>query len=236
MGSTAIAMDKKGKIFAYLAGACAAILVIYYMVDIIQAEENATFSRIEYIVELCLLAAALFLRNKTVALVAAGLSVISDICYLIAYFSASNLLTLLGDLLFVIAVLFALKNKPGTAALWFLPAVLRTICSVLDMANVYDFFSDGYLSFWEVMDDYSKWLIEYFVVDAINVAMYAFAGCWLCISSPHHKSNVAKAAPAQNISAEADTVERLKKYKQLLDCGAITEEEFQERKSDLLRH
>lgn len=47
-------MDKKGKIFAYLAGACAAILVIYYMVGIIQAEENATFLRIEYIIELCL--------------------------------------------------------------------------------------------------------------------------------------------------------------------------------------
>lgn len=78
------------------------------------------------------------------------------------------------------------------------------------MANVYDIYSDGYLSFWEVMHDYSKWLIEYFAVDAINAAMYAFAGCWPYILSPHHKSNVAKAAPAQNISAEADTVERLK--------------------------
>lgn len=231
-----IAMDKKEKLFAYLAGACAVILAVHNIALIIQIEENAIFSSIEYVIEICLLSAAWFLRNKTVVLVAAGLSVISDVYYLIAYFSVFNLLTLLADILFAVIVFSALKNKPQITALWFLPAILRTICSVLDMAKLYGDSLDWYFSFWEVMRYDGKWLIGLFALHAIEVAIYALAGYWLYISSPHYKSIMAKAAPAQNISAEADTVERLKKYKQLLDCGAITEEEFQERKSNLLNH
>ena len=99
-------MDKKEKLFAYLAGACGVILAVHNIALIIQIEENATFSSIEYVIEICLLSAALFLRNKTVVLAAAGLSVISDVYYLIAYFSVFNLLSLLANLLFV-AIIFS---------------------------------------------------------------------------------------------------------------------------------
>lgn len=231
-----IAMDKKDKLCAYLAGACAVILAVYYISLIIQIEENATFLRIGYVIGICLLSTALFLRNKTVVLAAVGLSVISDICFLITRFSIFNLLTLLADILFAVIVFSALKNKPQITALWFLPAILRTIWLVLHMVKLYGDSLDWYFSFWEVMRYDGKWLIGLFALYAIEVAIYALAGYWLYISSPHYKSIMAKAAPAQNISAEADTVERLKKCKQLLDCGAITEEEFQERKSNLLSH
>lgn len=39
-------MDKKEKLFAYLAGACAVILAVHNIALIIQIEENATFSSI----------------------------------------------------------------------------------------------------------------------------------------------------------------------------------------------
>lgn len=52
------------------------------------------------------------------------------------------------------------------------------------------------------------------------------------LSSP---SPAAHAAPAQEAVAVADPIEQLKKLGELRDAGVVTEEEFEQKKSDLLR-
>ena len=65
---------------------------------------------------------------------------------------------------------------------------------------------------------------------------YALVGLWLKVADHSPTSKPVKAAPTASPSrpTQAETIERLKEYKSLLDCGAITEEEFQEKKKEIL--
>ena len=76
-------------------------------------------------------------------------------------------------------------------------------------------------------------VLLYGIVPAVA---YALVGLWLKVADHSPTFNPVKAAPAASPShpSQAETIERLKEYKSLLDCGAITEEEFQEKKKNLL--
>ena len=228
-------MDKKSnsRIYAYLAGACFAIAAIYYVIIAIRSE-HTTFFQIENIVAVFLSLAAMFLQNKTALLVAFTLRTIGDLYYLISFFSVFNLLFAFADILFVVTVFFALKNKFKLCNLWFLPAALVAVCLVIELTDLYIFISTTtYHSFLKILSEWWGTFAKYLFAYGINIVAYALAGYWLYTYSPQYAPAVHN-PPAKTNSANANITECLEKYKQLLDCGAITEEEFRSKKNDLL--
>ena len=228
--------SKNEKIFALMGAICFTIHVVYSVINSFSQNEYQaiTWETIVWWVIFILLAILLFVRKKNIAfLISPALAVIMEAIYLIHYFSIENLLYIIVYImlfvLLLINVIPSIKNKASaTKFLCFIPAGL------FFAMHLYEWIRYG---FFEALDVFWK----YILFTLVDTAGYMFLGLWLkaTISIPEVtvKMNPYATPPqstipqVQQVVGGADT---LKIYKELLDFGAITQEEFDAKKKQIL--
>lgn len=179
------------------------------------------------------MAILLFLKKRKALLVVTCLAVAINIYYLSAYLlddirylvrwgsltdwihsgTSLTLLTVIGYAFLAVLITLSVKKKQAVRALWFVPAICLLASSLI-----------YYLHWWYI--DFSS-LYDWCEVlsGALKIASIFFVGLWLRSTVP------AKSKKEAAIIGGAD---KLKLYKNLLDSGIISEEEFAAKKQEIL--
>lgn len=173
------------------------------------------------------MAAALFLRNKKIVIGASGVLALRY-----AYFTFMNsfLLEFFEYAIIVVLIILSLKESAVPKKIWFVPAALLLVGSVEHWITY------GYFS---LLSEAGKDML----LKTIEIAALFFTGLWL-----RGDPAPAKAAPTNEyasfdpqalhsapVSSPAiGGADKLKMYKELLDSGTITQEEFDVKKKQIL--
>lgn len=238
-------ISKDSRLYAYLAAVCYIVSAIYQIVvSVIQPiQDDVRLSFIYDIVPIiiCIVfVVALLLRNEKALLVAMALQVLYDLYGLIDYFYITSIIYLVASILLLAIVFSALKEKYNLPRFWYLPAILYAISFIIVIFKDCQYYMNEYPSLYSTAGEVFKYggikFVRILMWGIIPAAAYALVGLWLKVAdhSPISKPVNAVPAASPNRPSQAETIERLKEYKSLLDCGAITEEEFQEKKRNLL--
>lgn len=215
--------SKDSRLYAYLAAICYIVSAIYdFIVRVvvsIQVYEKPSFIAIVSVIICIVFCVALLLRNEEMLLAAMALNALYKLYYLINYFCVANIIYFAASVLLLAIAFSVLKGKYNLPRFWYLPAVLYMISFFISA------FKSHYISF--------EWFL---IEDIIPAAAYALVGLWLKAADHSPVPKPVNSAPAASSScpSQAEVIERLKEYKSLLDCGVITEEEFQEKKKEIL--
>ncbi len=233
-------ISKDSRLYAYLAAACFfAEFISYfsYTISYVLDDNAASFLLIIASVMWVAFSVALLFRNEIGLLVAMALNVLFYICRFFGNLSISNFLDLAASVLLIAIALSILMNKSSLSQLWFLPIILYVLSAIIHWVSLCH----------TMMDDYYCTLSEIFVYDFLSfdtilthsvvpIIAYSLTCLWLKVADHPILVISSKPTPATPVNrpTQPDAVNRLKEYSSLLDCGAITEEEFQEKKKEIL--
>ena len=169
------------------------------------------------------LAAALFLKKHEAVLGMAIVSALSILIlvikYSLAFFTPITAYLLSYVFLALLAFISLCKNSL-LKYVWFVPVIFVVLCF---LQNVITY---GYLQ-----DIRTYWVL--ILTKLMQLFGILVASLWLKSEYIIPDSSSSKATEA--VSPLVGNADRLKTYKSLLDCGAITEEEFQAKKAELLK-
>lgn len=232
--------SKNAKLYPLIAAVCLALYTVYSVWNSVTRATASEYYSITWqtVVWWAIdggLAVLLFMKKKNIGFViAAAAGVLMELFYLTQYFSIYNLwvaivyVALLA--LFMINVIPSFgKNANMTKILGFVPAGLY-LAYYLFMWTKNGYFSD--ISY--------TW--KYIISSLILVAGFLFAGMWLretvVITTPVEESNKYSvfdpASTASHPNLSTGGADKLMMYKELLDSGAITQAEFDEKKKQIL--
>lgn len=231
-------MDKSenGKKYALIAAICYAAIAIYSIINrITYVNKNPEYASITVVNILTWVifigfAVVLFIKNKKALLAVAGANTVLNIYFLIQNFSLFNLFDFLAYAALIIIIILALKSNISATKLWFVAAVLLFVGSLITWIT-YGYFS--YLSAaWKSM-----------LVTIIECVALMFSGMWIKDDlSPAETTQTNEYATFNpqaigGTQAKTDAIggaDKLKMYKELLDSGTITQEEFDQKKKQIL--
>lgn len=232
-------ISKDSRVYAYLAAVCYIVSAIYqFIVYVINYAHPSFIDDIVPIIICIVFFVALLLCNATVLLAAMALHVLYNLYGLIDYFYITSIIYLIASILLLAIAFSALKEKYNLPRFWYLPAILYMLSFIIVTFKNCQYYIDEYYcsTFGEVFK-YGyiefEWILMWGIIPAVS---YALVGFWLKVADHSPISKPVNAVPAASPScpSQAETIERLKEYKSLLDCGAITEEEFQKKKKEIL--
>lgn len=128
---------------------------------------------------------------------------------------------------------FALKGNDIVKKLWFTPAVFMLAYHVINIIQINEIIDFSYYFSIRLLLDICFPLF-------VTIAGLILTGLWLENDSSESEATTAamnsQAFSRTSVYSSAVSVaDKLKAYKDLLDCGAITEEEFKAKKSELLK-
>ena len=179
------------------------------------------------------LAVAHMLGNKKAAVIAAGVTVLYWVYRLTIWFCAWNIFGFLAAVSLVLLFVFALKGNDIVKKLWFAPAVFMLAYHIINIIQINEIIDFSY--YFSV-----RLLLRVCFPLFVIIAGLILTGLWLKNGSSESEATTA-AMNSQAISrtsvysSAVSVADKLKTYKDLLDCGAITEEEFKAKKSELLK-
>lgn len=220
----------------------AAICYILYGITILIDWVIPSFRRQEYLMAFMLivffggligLAVAHMLGNKKAAVIAAGVTVLYWVYRLTIWFCAWNIFGFLAAVSLVLLFVFALKGNDIVKKLWFAPAVFMLAYHIINIIQINEIIDFSY--YFSV-----RLLLRVCFPLFVIIAGLILTGLWLKNGSSESEATTA-AMNSQAISrtsvysSAVSVADKLKTYKDLLDCGAITEEEFKAKKSELLK-
>lgn len=232
-------MSKDSRLYAYLAAVCYIVSVFCRIADFVIYSFSLSFNSIVLMIICIIFSVALLLRNEKVLLGAMVLNVLYYLYRLINYFYIGNLLDLAASIILLVIALSILTSKYSFEFFWYIPAILSIASYIIGIFWSCHLWMKAYPSVYPsvgaALKSYMsfKWVL----LDGIlPTVAYALVGFWLKVADHSPTSKPVKAVPAASPScpSQAEVIERLKEYKSLLDCGAITEEEFQEKKKEIL--
>lgn len=218
-------MERKtdGGIFALLGGGVFTLCGIIIAAQCIKYGEFNSNIGLE-LFSLFGLAAALFLKKHEAVLGMAIVSALTLLIIIITYsfkFFTPVTAYLLSYVLLALLAFISLNRGNWAKYVWVIPVVFAVLY-FLHSAIGYGYFRNISANWVSIL------------VGLIRVLGILFSSLWL-------KSDyfIAPDAPAKKavcaLASIADNADRLKTCKSLLDCGAITEEEFQAKKAELLK-
>lgn len=236
---------KSEKIYAWIAAICFAVCGVYILGRDILGRDILFYIDIQFhsiritSVLWCVVyigfAVLLMIRKRNVGLVlVSALAAILDLYSLTKYFSVSELMFFLAYTLLTIVLMLNVisessKSVGVTKILGYIPAgVFILACLVLWIK--YDYFSD--LSY--------TW--RYIVFSLLEAAGMLFLGIWLNREMPVIENTVPQnqytgVNPYATASQDSEVIggaDKLRIYKDLLDSGVITQEEFDAKKKQIL--
>lgn len=226
---------ESGKKYALIAAICYAVYAIYSIINRIIYVSNSEYATITvfnilFWIGMLGMAVALFVKNQKIVIAAAGVNALLGAYYIVTYFSLWNLCDFLAYASVVVFVILTLKGNDVVKKIWFVPA------AVLLLGCVIGWITGGYFEFlsaaWKSM-----------LVSIVEIVALLFAGMWVKeIVAPAEASPVNEYAtfnPQSINSTPASSsaiggADKLKMYKDLLESGTITQEEFDAKKKQIL--
>lgn len=226
---------ESGKKYALIAAICYAVSAIYNIINRIIYVSNSEYATITvfnilFWIGMLGMAVALFMKNHEIVIVAAGVNALLGAYYIVSYFSLWNLCDFLAYASVVVFVILTLKGNDVVKKIWFVPAAVLLFGCVIGWITV------GYFEFlsaaWKSM-----------LVSIVEIVALLFAGMWVKeIVAPAEASPVNEYAtfnPQSINSTPASSTaiggaDKLKMYKDLLESGTITQEEFDAKKKQIL--
>lgn len=216
----------RSRIYALIAAICFASKAIMNfppaVVAVMFVMDGSRFSLADipfafFTVVLFFLAITLVLQKPKAVFVAVIPCILYDIYCLVTDFCIGNFFWGVATSVFAAMVFSSISGKSDLKTIWFLPALFVLIASIVELSQ-FVFFLKYDLTF--------KYLSNYVLL----FLAYFFAGLWLKSIVPPKAHS-----PSNRTSAQANTTAaQFKQYKDLLDSGAITEEEFQTKKKEKL--
>ena len=228
----------KAKTIACIAAICYILYGITILIDWVipsfrRQEYLMAFMPIVFFGGLIGLAVAHMLGNKKAAVIAAGVTVLYWVYRLTIWFCAWNIFGFLAAVSLVLLFVFALKGNDIVKKLWFAPAVFMLAYHIINIIQINEIIDFSY--YFSV-----RLLLRVCFPLFVIIAGLILTGLWLKNGSSESEATTA-AMNSQAISrtsvysSAVSVADKIKTYKDLLDCGAITEEEFKAKKSELLK-
>lgn len=172
------------------------------------------------------MAVALFMKNKKAVVVPMGIEALYDAYYVISYFTLINFCGFAVSAGVVVLIAFSIKGNSAVKKIWFIPALAYLINFVIGGITSYQFITWNYILF-----------------GLVEIVALLFVGMWI-----KEDTTPAEAAPVNEyatfnpqsvysttaVSSAIGGADKLKMYKDLLDSGTITQEEFDAKKKEIL--
>ena len=223
---------ESGKKYALIAATCYAVYAIYNIIDVIIYVSNYEYAtitvfKILFWIGMLGMAVALFVKNQKIVIAAAGVNALLGAYYIVTYFSLWNLCDFLAYASVVVFVILTLKGNDVVKKIWFVPVAVLLLGCVIDWIE--------FLS--------ATWIWKSMLVSIVEIVALLFAGMWVKeIVAPAEASPVneyATFSPQSVNSTPASSsaiggADKLKMYKDLLESGTITQEEFDAKKKQIL--
>ena len=230
-----MAKTENAKKFSLIAAICYTIYALYNIINRIIYVSNSDYAAITALNVIFWIAAlgmavTLFMKNKKAVVAAAGVNALLGAYYIISYFSLWNLCDFVAYAGAVVLIAFSIKGNSAVKKIWFVPALVLLVGCVIGWIN------GGYFRYLS-----AAWKPILFGI--VEIAALLFAGMWL-----KEDAMPAEAAPVNEYAtfnpqavysapAASSTIggaDKLKMYKDLLDSGTITQEEFDAKKKEIL--
>ena len=226
--------EKKSN-FSLIAAIIYAVIAVYTIInriDYVNSSEYASITAINIIYWIVLigLAVTLFMKNKKAVVFAAGANALLDVYYLVEWFSLWNLFDYLAYAAFVVIIILALKGNAVAKKIWFLAGALLFVGSMIGWIQ------GGYFKYIS-----AAW--KSILVGIAEVVALVFAGMWLkddiapIAEAPVNEYATFNPQTYSRSDSSNDAIggaDKLKMYKELLDSGTITQEEFDAKKKQIL--
>lgn len=226
---------ESGKKYALISAICYAVYAIYNIIDgiiYVSNYEYATITAFDILFWIGMLgmAIALFVKNQKIVIAAAGVNALLGAYYIATHFRLWNLCDFLAYASVVVFVILTLKGNDVVKKIWFV------LAAVLLLGCVIGWITGGYFEFlsaaWKSM-----------LVSIVEIVALLFVGMWI-----KEDATPAEAAPVNEyatfnpqsvysttaVSSTIGGADKLKMYKDLLDSGTITQEEFDAKKKEIL--
>lgn len=222
--------EKKYPLYSALCFAVYTLLeIIPNITSFYYGDDLSTTASILLWIGLIGLTITIFIRNKKAVLISAGITGLAYLLSNIRYFPFYSILTLLSYITFIFVILLSGKEDKRVKRTWFLPSLLSIVsCIFIITYYHYDFFNTPPYNW-----SYSGW--AQLLTALFKTAAIFFACLWLKedLSPIVFRSSSKKPVSAATVS-EIGGAEKLKAIKELLDTGAITQEEFEQKKKQIL--
>ena len=226
---------ENGKKYSIIAAICFAVLAVYYVISDIVYYSGNEYSSLSFLDILGWaiaigFAVTLFLKNKFAVTIVSGIYALLHVYYIVSYFSLYNLLDLLAIVAVVVILVLSLKNNQITKKIWFIGAALLFAGTLIlwIQGRYFAFISAA----WKVM-----------LSALVEIVAFLFVGLWVKESittgqtAPVNEYATFNPQIYSNPTASNDAIggaDKLKMYKELLDSGTITQEEFDAKKKQIL--
>lgn len=191
------------------------------------------------------LAVTTLLRKKIILISVAGVGAVLELYDLMYgvigeyhFFSWYDFTFLLSFLSLLVLVVLSMKGSPVVSKVWFVPGLMMLIHMGVSFLSEFSYFKEygEYLNYGDMI----RSCIEIFMKNAIFVLGLVLVGLWLKgeLDSPNvenkYSDNNPPISPVASNTDVFGNADRLRECKTLLDEGLITQEEFEEKKKQIL--
>ena len=226
---------ENGKKYSMIAAICFAVLAVYYVISDIVYYSGNKYSFLSFLDILGWaiaigFAVTLFLKNKFAVTIVSGIYALLRVYYIVRYFSLYNLLNLLAIVAVVVILALSLKNNQITKKIWFIGAALLFVRTLIlwIQGRYFEYISVAWIGMLSAL---------------VEIVAFLFAGLWVKESitsgqtAPVNEYATFDPQKYSNPTASNDAIggaDKLKMYKELLDSGTITQEDFDAKKKQIL--
>lgn len=231
-------VESKAKRYSKLAGIFFALALSCRIINTVKAHDSFSWTGILGLILLALFAVSTFLRNKEIAIIAAAINAFQSLYYFIFIFSfdAYSFLAFLADLSLAAVIMLTMGNNRFVRSIWYISGVLELMVCFSWVAPL-DWFFKPYM--WDYIGEQITSYFPNLMPVIAKMFGYFCIGLWCKyeVKCAAEKSPITVAASSGQVRKASPTIgdaDKLKTYKSLLDSGAITQEEFDEKKRQIL--
>lgn len=226
--------SENAKKFSIIAAICYMNYAIYIIISWIIPNHGA-FTALNIIPWIATLGVAvtLFTKNKNAVVVAVGINALLGVYNIISYLGLHELCGFIAYASAVMLIVLSIKGNSVVKKIWFIPACVMLLGYLVN-----------WLRAWMVLRYLASLSIVWkeMVFSFIEIVAMFFVGMWIkedatpAETAPVNEYATFNSQAVYSSSAASSPIggaDKLKTYKDLLDSGAITQEEFDIKKKEI---